>query len=177
MAEVKDLTELAVRDLWREVKGEEEWWGDIKAPTLQLVKRLLESAMEEEILEHVGVRRHERSEGRRGRRNGCRCRDLLTEFGLLDRIRVPRDREGSYRPGVLSRRQRQVDQMVREMFLSGVSSRRVQEVIRPLLEEGFSAQTVSRITHSLDAEVRRYHGRPIQDGYCYLLLPRTSACP
>ena len=129
--------------------------------------------MEEELLEHVRVRRYQRSEVRRGYRNGYRYRSLLAEFGLLEDIRVPRDREGSYRPGVLpryQRRQRQVDRMVREMFLNGVSTRRVQEVVKPLLGEGVSAQTVSCLTLSLGQEVSRYHSRRLDDGYLYLLL-------
>ena len=60
--------------------------------------------------------------------------------------------------------------MVREMFLAGVSTRRVQEVIEPLLGDGVSAQTVSRICRSLDAEVQRYHRRELDDCYRYLLL-------
>jgi len=110
---------------------------------------------------------------RRGYRNGYRYRSLLTEFGLLEEIRVPRDREGSYQPGVLpryQRRQAQVERLVREMFLCGVSTRRVEEVVAPLLGEGISAQTVSRITRSLDAEVRRYHSRRLDDSYLYLIL-------
>ena len=58
--------------------------------------------------------------------------------------------------------------MVREMFLSGVSTRRVQDVIEPLLGEGVSAQTVSRICRSLDAS--SYHARPLLECYQYLLL-------
>jgi putative transposase len=173
MVQVKDLTELTVKDLWQEVKGEEDWWGELKVETRNLVKRLLESAMDEEVLEHVRVRRYERSDTRSGYRNGYRRRSLLTEFGLLDAIRVPRDREGSYQPRVMARyerRQRRVDRLVREMFLSGVSTRRVEEVVRPLLGEGVSAQTVSRITRSLDAEVIRYHSRRLDDGYVYLVL-------
>ena len=49
---VKDLTELKLSDLWREVKSDEDWWGDLKGETLRVVKRLLESYMEEELLEH-----------------------------------------------------------------------------------------------------------------------------
>jgi transposase-like protein len=56
------------------------------------------------------------------------------------------------------------------MFLAGVSTRRVEEVIRPLLGEGISAQTVSRICRSLDAEVQRYHARPLLDRYQYLFF-------
>ena len=79
-------------------KGEEGWWGDLKTETAQLVKRLLESTMDGEVLEHVRGRRYERSDIRRGYRNGYRKRNLLTEFGLLDGVRVPADRQGSYRP-------------------------------------------------------------------------------
>lgn len=51
MVQVRDLTELKVEDLWREVKGdEEEWWDDFKQETLRVVKRLLESAMEASYL-------------------------------------------------------------------------------------------------------------------------------
>jgi len=177
MVQVRDLTELTVKDLWREVKEEEDWWGDLKVDTVKLVKRLLESAMDEEILEHVRVRRYERNDTRRGYRNGYRRRSLLTEFGLLEWIRVPRDREGSYRPGVIpryERRQRRVDRLVRDMFLRGVSTRQVQEVVKPLLGEGVSPQTVSRITRSLDAEVMGYHRRRLDDAYLYLMLDGIS---
>jgi putative transposase len=173
MVKVKDLTQLTVKDLWQEVKSEDEWWGELKAPTLRLAKRLLESSMDEEILEHVRVERYRRSKVRRGYRNGYRYRSLLTEFGLLEEIRVPRDREGSYQPAVLpryQRRQRQVDRMVREMFLCGVSTRRVEEVLEPLLGGGISAQTVSRILRSLDREVLHYHTRRLSDHYLYLIL-------
>ena len=58
MVQVKDLTELKLEDLWREVKGDDEegWWGDIKQETLRVVKRLLGSAMEEELVVASGDR-------------------------------------------------------------------------------------------------------------------------
>ncbi len=173
MVMVKDLTQLTVKDLWKEVKDEEDWWGDLKADTLRLVKRLLESTMDEEIVAQLQVARYRRSGIRRGYRNGYRHRSLLTEFGLLDRIRVPRDRQGIYQPGLLKRyqrRQEQVNDMVREMFLQGVSTRKVQEVLQPVLQESLSAQAVSRIVRSLDGEVRRFHQRRLGDDYQYLFL-------
>ena len=60
--------------------------------------------------------------------------------------------------------------MVREMFLAGVSTRKVEVVVRPLLGASISAQTVSRITRSLDEQVRRYQSQPLPDNYLYLLL-------
>lgn len=173
MAQVKDLTELTLRERWQEVKEEEDWWGDLKQETLGVIQRLLEGAMEGELLEQLRAGRYRRTEVRRGYRNGYRSRSLVTELGLVQQMRVPRDREGRYQPTVLpryQRRQKRVNQMVREMFLAGVSTRKVQEVVEPLVGTGISAQTVSRITRSLDAEVRRFHQRPLRDQYRYLLL-------
>ncbi len=67
MVQVKDLTELTIEDLWREVKRDGEgWWGDLKQETPRMVKRLLESAMEEELLECLRLGRYRRTELRRG---------------------------------------------------------------------------------------------------------------
>ena len=101
MVMVKDLTQLTVKDLCKEVKDEEDWWGDLKDATLRLVKRLLESSMDEEIIAQLQVARYQRSGLRRGYRNGHRYRSLLTEFGLLDKIKIPRDRQGEYQPGLI----------------------------------------------------------------------------
>jgi putative transposase len=173
MVMVKDLTELTLKDLWKEVKDEEDWWGDLKEDTARLVKRLLESTMDEEIIVQLQVVCYQRSGFRRGYRNGHRYRSLLTEFGLLDRIKVPRDREGEYQPRVLKRyqrRQEQVNEMVREMFLDGVNTRKVQEVLRPMLKADLSAQSVSKILRSLDSEVKLFHQRRLRDDYRYLLF-------
>lgn len=173
MVQVKDLTEVTVRELWQEVKEEEDWWGDLKQETLRVVQRLLEDSMEVELLEQLRAGRYRRSPLRRGYRNGYRQRELLTELGLVKHLRVPRDREGCFQPTVLpryQRRQEKVNRLVREMFLCGVSTRKVQEVVEPLLGAGVSAQTVSRITQSLDSEVRRFHQRLLGDQYQYLLL-------
>ncbi len=174
MVQVKDLTELKIEDLWREVKGdEEEWWGDLKQETLRMVKRLLESAMEEELLECLRVGRYRRTGLRRGYRNGHRHRNLLTELGLVEHLQVPRDREGVYQPSVLERYQRRqvrVNQLIREVFLAGVSTRRVGAVLAPVLGEAPSPQTVSRVARALDAEVSQYHNRHLQDHYQYLFL-------
>ncbi len=153
MVMVKDLTEVTLKDLWKGVKTGDEWWEDVKGDALALVKRLLEETMEEEIIEQLRVTKYERDGMRRGYRNGYRYRGLLTDFGLLDVVKVPRDREGMYQPGVIERyqrRQNRVNVMVKEMFLAGVSTRKVQEVLAPILETPPSAQAVSRISRSLD---------------------------
>ncbi len=173
MVVVKDLTKLTVKDLWREVKGGEDFWGDLKGEVVRLVKRLLESAMEEEMVEQLRVSWYGRSKQRQGYRNGYRSRSLLTELGLVEHLRVPRDREGQYQPTVIERyqrRQERVNGLLKDCFLGGLSTRQVGAVLAPVLGERFSPQTVSRVLRELDGEVCRFHSRWIEDKYCYLLL-------
>ncbi len=57
MYQVKDLTELTVKDLWQEVKSEEDWWGEIHERVLGMVKLILERSLEEELLEFLQASR------------------------------------------------------------------------------------------------------------------------
>ena len=115
MVQVRDLTELKLEERWSAVKDDEEWWDEIKPRTLRAVKVLMEEAMEVEMMEQLTAAKYRRTELRRGYRNGYRYRGLLTEFGPIEQIRVPRDSDGQYRTQVLpryERRQSQVNEMV-----------------------------------------------------------------
>jgi len=176
MAEVKDLTELTLVDLWKEVKDEEEWWGEFNERTLHMAKLILENSLEQEMLEELQVSRYKRSKSRNGYRNGHYKRNLFTKFGIIKALRVPRTRE-SYGSKILpryQRRQTEVNRMIREMFLAGVSTRRVSEVLATIKGEHVSAQTVSNIIRSLDAEVERFHCRHLADIYQYLFFDGIS---
>jgi transposase-like protein len=145
-----------------------------------LVKALLEGALEEEMTVLLGAARFRRTEGRRGQRNGFYERDLATQIGIVTAIRVPRARAAVTPRGAHSaehsvfsryqRRQAQVNQVIRDIFLAGVSTRRVGASLEALLGEPVSTQTVSRVTRSLDREVARFHEAPIVDDVLYLLL-------
>lgn len=172
MVQVKDLTQLTITDLWKEVK-EEDFWEEVSQETLGMVKRLVEGVLEEEMVAHLQATWYKRGPERLGYRNGYYERSLVTRWGLIEELRIPRDREGAFASQVIGRYQRfqaQVEDQVREMFLRGVSTRQVGKVLEPLLGTGISAQTVSRITRSLDAEVARFQRRPLVDAYRYLFL-------
>ena len=176
MVMVKDLTQLTLKDLWQEVKDEDEWWEDINERTIHMVKVILESSLEEELLEFLRASRYQRTEVRKGWRNGCYEKSLYTQFGVIKGLRVPRARE-SYPSKILPRYQRrrsEVDAMVRDMFLAGVSTRRVGEILVKVKGEQISAQTVSRIASSLDTEVHLFHNRPLTDDYQYLFFDGIS---
>jgi len=174
MQRLKALDELTPADLWREVpRGEDEFWRDAREKQLSLVKTMLQGALEEEMTELLGAAHFRRTELRRGYRNGFYQRDLATQLGIVTAIRVPRARAGPVRRSVFSRyqrRQQQVNEVIREVFLAGVSTRRVGEALAAILGEPVSAQTVSRVTRSLDQEVARFHASPVTDDVRYLLL-------
>jgi putative transposase len=137
------------------------------------VKAFLEEALRAECDMFLGFDPYERGIGRADSRNGYYERDLESVFGLLEDLRIPRTRKGKFRTKLIEkyqRRQKQVAILIREMFVWGVSTRRVGEVLEPLLGIHPSATAVSRIAKSLDEEVRKYRSRPIADEYKYLIL-------
>ena len=174
MQRVKALDEMTPVDLWREVpRSEDEFWWDTREKQLRLLKGVLEGALEEEMTVLLGASRFRRTEARHGYRNGFYERDLATQIGVVTSMRVPRARGESVQRSVFSRyqrRQAQVNDVIREVFLAGVSTRRVGECLQAILDDRVSAQTVSRVVRSLDREVARFHAARVADDIRYLLL-------
>ena len=178
MISLRPLDELRPEDLWREVRPEpDEFWNDAREKQQRLLKTLLEGALEEELTVLLQAGRYRHTEARAGYRNGFYARDLATQIGIVTAIRVPRARSGNVERSVFSRyqrRQAQVDLVIRDVFLAGVSTRRVGEVLEGLLGAPVSAQTVSRVARSLDREVARFHESSLEDDIVYLFLDGVS---
>jgi putative transposase len=169
---VKELDKITVAELFKEIKDEETLWGDLTETARLLLRRFLEGGMEQEIRNHLRCSTYERTKERLGWRNGYYQRFLETSFGALS-LSVPRDRDGLFRTSLFERykrRKAEVERFIRELFLSGVATRRVGDVMEVLLGYRISSQTVSRISKSLDEEVARFHSRPLEDKYVYLFL-------
>jgi transposase-like protein len=166
-----DFSDRTVAQRWRQIKPNLR--EDLIPWTRDLLKRLLETSLEEELEVYLRAAPHERTETRRGHRNGAYRRDLTTELGLLRDLQVPRARTAGYQPqsfGRYERRQPGVNQLLRSAFISGVSTRQVGPLTSLLLEDAVSASTVSRVTQALATEVHRFQTRPLPDRYRYLLL-------
>ena len=170
--EGNSFEESYVRELWKEVR--DDFWGDLKVETQRALKRLLETGLEVEVQDLIGTRHWEHKRERIGYRNGYYNRGLLTGFGYLEDLRVPRIREGGIRFKSIRRyrqRSEEIDKMVKEMFLQGVGTRKVKEVLEPIVgKNALSSTTVSRITKELDREVMKFHNRRLRDEYKYLIL-------
>jgi len=155
---------------WSEVK-ENFWEADARPHMKQLLKELMQRTMIEEL---EMVRRQDTGTvDSLLARNGYYRRSLITHVGLIQDLRVPRLRSGRFRTQVFRRYrrcERLVEDLIREIFLAGISTRRVGAAIAALLETKISSSTVSRITRSLDQHVRAFHARPLLDEYQYLIL-------
>lgn len=149
---------------------------DFNSGCRYLVRLAFKEIMKIEVTDYLQVERYERADRRRGRRNGYRRRTLLTSVGAVD-LEVPRDRESGYVPGLFERYKRVhdvVDEGIKEMFLRGVSTRKVGQVLDALSGCEISAGYVSRVTKELDWEVRRFENEPVDDNYALLFLDALS---
>ncbi len=131
------------------------------------VRVLTRALMEVEVSQHLGAERHERTAERGGYRNGYRERERETRVGAID-LRVPRVRDGSYFPSLLEPRKRAEQALVavvREAYVGGVSTRKVDRLVKALGLDGISKSQVSRLCEALDAEVERFRQRPLAGAY------------
>ena len=156
---------------WREVNSMEAFMEDFSEQIAQGIKTMLEKCFESELLEQLQTSWGKHNPDRVDFRNGYRYRSLQTRLGLIKDLRVPRSREGTYQSKILPRYKRYeagVEELVRNSFLAGISTRRVGEVLEPLMGGSVSASTVSEITKALDDQVRKYHHRRLPDDVVYL---------
>jgi putative transposase len=143
----------------------------------QAAETIYQALIEAELTTVIGAAPHERTDTRTAQRNGHRARILSTTAGDLE-LRIPKLRAGSFFPSLLERRRR-VDQalfaVVMEAYLHGVSTRKVDDLVRALgADTGISKSEVSRICADLDAEVSAFAERSLADQqFPYVFLDAT----
>jgi transposase-like protein len=137
-----------------------------------LVQELVQQVLEAEMDETVGAGKNERTATRVGYRSGYYGRTLVTRVGKLE-LRVPQDRQGRFRTEIFDRYQRSEKALVSalsEMYVQGVSTRKVKAITEELCGHEFSASTISRMNQSLDKELEKFAKRRLEEPYPYLIL-------
>ncbi len=140
------------------------------------VKAVLEQILDEEMGGHVGARHRERTPSRTGERNGSYGRDLITPVGKIEQLRVPRDREGTFTTAVFEEYHRstgEVEDAILEMWLQGISQRKIAEVTQKLGAVRIGKDAVSRIAQRLEGELAAFRQRRLELSYPYLYLDAT----
>ena len=136
------------------------------------VEALVQAALEAEMTEAIGAGKGERTEARLSYRSGYYTRSLVTRVGTLE-LRVPQDRAGRFSTELFERYQRSEKALVgalAEMYVQGVSTRKVKAVTEMLCGHSFSASSISQINKTLDAGLRAFAERRLTEAFPYLIL-------
>lgn len=137
-----------------------------------MVETIVQATLEAEMTAALGAAKGERSEARQGYRSGYYTRSLITRVGTLE-LRVPQDRAGRFSTALFERYQRSEKALVgalAEMYVQGVSTRKVKAITEELCGHEFSASAISAINKSLDASLKAFAERRLEEPYPYLIL-------
>ena len=150
---------------------------DVEARVREGVKAVLEEVLQEEMTEHLEAGYRELTPTRRGERNGYYTRNLVTPAGKIERLTVPRDREGEFITELFERYKRMtgdVEEAILEMYLSGISVRKVAGITDALSKVRIGKDAVSRIASRLEGQQRDWRERSLEEKrYPYLYLDAT----
>ena len=152
-----------------ELKGLLEGGQDVLK---ELVRTVVQQTLEAEMDAALGAAKGERTEGRLGYRSGYYGRTLITRVGKLE-LRVPQDRQGQFSTQVFERYQRSEKALVSalaEMYIQGVSTRKVKQITEELCGHSFSASSISAIVKRLDEQLAQFASRTLEEAYPYLIL-------
>jgi len=156
--------------------GSQETFEQLVKDRLRYAVRVaLISVLEEEVTAVIGAQPYERTQERRDQRNGHYTRHLETTVGQIADLPVPRTR-GGYQTQLFERyhrRQDELDSAIGEMFVKGVSTTKVGQVIETLTGSHPSASTVSRVFHTLESEYEQWKTRKLSERYVYAFADGT----
>ena len=138
-----------------------------------LTKQVLETALEEEMADHLGYDKHD-PVGRNGQnsRNGTRSKTVLTDIGPVE-LDVPRDRQGTFEPRIVKKRQRRldgVDQIVLSLTARGLTTGEVAAHFADVYDAQVSKDTISRITDKVIGEMAEWQTRPLDRVYPVIFI-------
>ena len=137
-----------------------------------ILREVIQEVLEQEMTDALGAGKSERSQGRLGYRSGYYERSLITRVGKLE-LRVPQDRQGHFSTQLFERYQRSEKALVAalaEMYVQGVSTRKVKTITEELCGHSFSASAISSVNKTLDEGLERFAKRRLEEPYPYLVL-------
>jgi putative transposase len=138
----------------------------------ELLGEVIQETLESEMDDVIGARKNERTSDRLGYRSGYYNRTLITRVGKLE-LRVPQDRQGRFSTQIFERYQRSEKALVSalaEMYIQGVSTRKVKAITEELCSHTFSASAISAIVKKLDTQLSQFAGRRLDEPYPYLIV-------
>lgn len=139
-----------------------------------LTKTVIETALEEEMADHLGYGKHDPAgRNRANSRNGRRSKTVVTDNCGEVEIDVPRDREGSFEPQLVAKRQRRlsdVDTLVISLFAKGLTTGEISAHLAEVYGASVSKDTISRITDKIVEEMNTWWARPLESVYAAIFI-------
>ncbi|OZV71636.1 IS256 family transposase [Micromonospora echinospora] len=140
----------------------------------QLTKTVLETALNEEMTEHLGYEKHDSAGAGSGNiRNGSRPKTVLTDASGPVEINVPRDRAGTFEPRIVRKRQRRlsgVDEVVLSLYAKGLTTGEISAHFAEIYGASVSKETISRITDKVIEEMVDWSHRPLDEIYAAVFI-------
>ena len=140
----------------------------------QLTKAVLETALNQEMTEHLGHDKHGPAGNEAGNvRNGTRPKSVLTEASGQVPVEVPRDRHGTFEPQIVKKRQRRltgVDEIVLSLYAKGLTTGEISAHFAEIYGASVSKETISRITDKVIEEMQAWQGRPLDEVYAAVFI-------
>ncbi|MBD2760939.1 IS256 family transposase [Yimella sp. cx-573] len=139
-----------------------------------LTKTVIETALDEELSEHLGYDKHAPEGRNRGNsRNGTRTKTVLTDSCGPVEVTVPRDRDGTFEPQLVKKRQRRLtdlDQMVLSLYAKGLTTGEISAHLAEVYGASVSKDTISRITDRVLEEMQAWWARPLEKVYAAIFI-------
>lgn len=168
MTNLTDKQQALLNELLKDFKGDAKDLLGQHGLVKQITKQLLESALEGEMTDHLGYDAHDPAGRKSGNsRNGRGRKTVQTTEGELD-IEVPRDRNGTFEPQIVRKRQRRLeglDDKIIALYARGLSTREIQDELTELYGAEVSATLVSNVTNSVLEDVQAWQARPLDAVY------------
>jgi len=146
-----------------------DWANQLENVIRQFVKEKLELIMREEIKHFLEIEQA----GTSNMRNGYYQRNLDTQYGRIEGLLVPRDRNGEFQTQLFAPYQRHtgwLEEAIIRMYQSGMSTREIGKFIERILGNAYSPATISRITDVVKEDIEKWHARPLHKRYSVLYL-------
>jgi transposase-like protein len=155
--------------------GSDTFRDFVQKQVRQAIRATFIAILEEEVTQFIGAERYERTTARRDQRAGYRSRTLGTIAGVIDDLPVPRTRGGFHTQlfDHYQRRMPEVDGLMRDMFVGGLSQQAVGTVVEQITGTPPSPSTVSRVFHTLEEEFARWQQRILPKRYVYAFADGT----
>lgn len=161
--------EETIKELAKDVKTQEELSGLIN----QLMKRVIESALNSELENHLGYEKNDKSKARKtNTRNGYNAKTIKGDLGEIE-IQNPRDRESTFEPQLIPKnktRMNDFEKNIIHLYARGMTTRDIQSVIKDMYNADVSHAVISNVTASIIEEVKAWQSRPLEPIYPIVYL-------